>query len=254
MHLQWIVHHPNGDWHWTFISLFVLQHFSLLQYTGDSSFYDLQMPLFGICGATTLLFVFFCLGQMFHTKLTDVGSIVYETEWHCYSRNTRRFVLLMIMRSQQAFYLSIFGLMPMTLENFAGVSIHGMRGQEDANQLQRFPISSWPVGSLRRTWRWEVSIDFGAGFFSLWNCTNLSTWQPLICIWFEVARESLRDDLCITLSTPNPCKCSLINWIYGGFGFFFIFISSSKLMFAGNEIVPTDHRAILFIFTDIRTQ
>lgn len=75
-------------------------------------------------GAITLLFVLFYLGQMFHSQLAGLGDDIYHTKWHQYPRSVRRFVHLIIMRSQKPFYLSALGIMTLDLKGFVRVSIH----------------------------------------------------------------------------------------------------------------------------------
>lgn len=92
------------------------------QYTGNAIIYDLQMPFNAACFANNLLFILFNLGQMFHSKLIGLTDTIYQTEWHRYPRNVRRFVQLVIMRSQRPFYLSAFGIIELNLENYIAVS------------------------------------------------------------------------------------------------------------------------------------
>lgn len=54
----------------------------------------------------------------------DLSDTVYQMEWYRYPRSVRRFVLLMILRAQKPFYLSAFGILPLSLEVYVGVSIY----------------------------------------------------------------------------------------------------------------------------------
>lgn len=93
-----------------------------LQYSGDDVVADLQMPLLAITFPLTALTVYFYIGQKFHTQLYELSYIGYETEWYRYSSHVRRFLLLMIMRSQQPFYLSAYGIMELRMQNYINVS------------------------------------------------------------------------------------------------------------------------------------
>lgn len=66
---------------------------------------------------------FFDLRQKFHSNVMDLGSAIYQTEWYRYIRNVQHCILLMIMRSQQPFYLSAFGVMALNLNDFVRLSV-----------------------------------------------------------------------------------------------------------------------------------
>lgn len=81
--------------------------------------------LFPIAATTFILqvvFLLFYLGQMLHTNLIDLSEVIYQSEWHRYSQCMKYSVLIMIMRAQQPFYVSAYGVMHCNLENFVGVS------------------------------------------------------------------------------------------------------------------------------------
>lgn len=54
--------------------------------------------------------------------------MIYQSEWYKYPRSMRRFIELMIMRAQKPFYLSAYGLMICTLENFIKVGCYAITG------------------------------------------------------------------------------------------------------------------------------
>lgn len=97
--------------------------FLRFQYTGTDFIYDMQMAFVASASAIVLLFVFFNLGQMFHTSLSGLGVTIYQTEWYRYPRCAQFVVLLMIQRTQRSFYLSAFGIMEVNLQNYVGVSM-----------------------------------------------------------------------------------------------------------------------------------
>lgn len=86
------------------------------------SFLDLQAPILAILFSLQLIFAFFDIGQKMHSDLMDVSDMLYQSEWYRYPCSVRRFVLLMMIRAQQPFYLSAYGVMRCTLENFVRVS------------------------------------------------------------------------------------------------------------------------------------
>lgn len=104
-------------------SITKITDFLKFQYTGTDFIYDMQMAFVASASAIILLFVFFNFGQMFHTNLSSLGITIYRTEWYRYPRRVQLFVLFMIKRSQQSFYLSAFGIMAVNLQNYVGVSM-----------------------------------------------------------------------------------------------------------------------------------
>lgn len=97
--------------------------FREFQYTDTASTRNLQLGI--VCSSTAIgqLFILFNLGQIFHSKLMGMSTTIYQTEWYRYPRNIQYFVLFMMKRSQQLFYLSAFGLMALNLQNYVGVSM-----------------------------------------------------------------------------------------------------------------------------------
>lgn len=116
----------NGDRfnHTTFLLLIVLLNifFVNFQYSGSNFYYDLQMPFVASSFSLTLTFVYFYLGQQFHTQTMALSDEIYEVKWYQYPCSIQRFVPLMIQRSQRPFYLSAYGITTLNLENFVGVS------------------------------------------------------------------------------------------------------------------------------------
>lgn len=109
----------EANWHWILIWLPYCDNF---QNTGNDSIYDLRIPILTTIFPLSLLFIFFYLGQNIHSNSMDLSNMVYQTDWHRYPRSVRRFVLLMILRSQKPFYLSAYGIMTLNYENYVTVS------------------------------------------------------------------------------------------------------------------------------------
>lgn len=101
------------------LSNIMVLHF---QYKGSDFFSDLQMPFSASIFPLIILFIYFYMGQKFHSNSMNLSDAIYQTEWHRYPRSVRRFVLLIILRSQKPFYLSSYGILKLNLKNFVGVS------------------------------------------------------------------------------------------------------------------------------------
>lgn len=94
----------------------------LYQYRGSNALYHLQASILLCLFSLSTLAILFYLGQHFHSSAMELSVTIYQSEWHRYPRSVRRFVLLMMQRSQRPFYLSAYGIMSLNLENFVGVS------------------------------------------------------------------------------------------------------------------------------------
>lgn len=80
------------------------------------------MPVMGTVFPLILLAILFYLGERFHTISISLTDIIYQTEWYRYPKSVRRFLILMMIRSQQPFYLNAYGIIKLNLENFVRVS------------------------------------------------------------------------------------------------------------------------------------
>lgn len=80
------------------------------------------MPILGTVAPLVIMFIYFYLGQKFHTDLMDLSDAIYQTKWYRYPSNVNRFVLIMMMRSQQPYFLSAFGAIKLNFVNFVHVS------------------------------------------------------------------------------------------------------------------------------------
>lgn len=100
----------------------ILQYIVTFQYSGSVTIYDLQIPFLASVFPLILLAGLFYLGQKFHTISMRMSDAIHQIEWYHYPHSVQRFLLIMILRSQQPFYLSAYGIMELNMENFVGVS------------------------------------------------------------------------------------------------------------------------------------
>lgn len=82
----------------------------------------MEMSIVVIILGLLVLFALFYLGQKMHCDLLELSDMIYQSDWYRYPRSVRRFVLLMILRSQQPVYLSAYGIMRLNLVNFVNVN------------------------------------------------------------------------------------------------------------------------------------
>lgn len=92
------------------------------QYSGTNLIYDLQMPVLAAIFPMIILYILYYMGEKFHSNFLGLSDAAYQAKWYQCPRNVRRFLQLMMMRSQQKFYFSAYGILPCTLEKFVGVS------------------------------------------------------------------------------------------------------------------------------------
>lgn len=83
----------------------------------------MQMPIINIGFHLQLLFILFFIGQKLHSELMDLNGMIYNSHWYRYPRSVQRFVFILMMRAQQPFHLSAYGIMECNLRNFVGVSL-----------------------------------------------------------------------------------------------------------------------------------
>lgn len=80
------------------------------------------MPMVGTVFPLILLAILFYLGENFHTISMNLTDVIYQMKWYQHPGSVRRFLVIMMIRSQQPFYLSAYGIMKLNLENFLRVS------------------------------------------------------------------------------------------------------------------------------------
>lgn len=129
------------------------------QYTGRNYLYDLQMPVIAIAIVMSLSFMYFFVGQMYHSQAMAFSDDVYEVEWYRYPRGVSRFLPLMIQRSQRPFFLGAFGVMTLNLENFVVVNKLNT-GWHISHSLIGSNYFSCSNGFIRRSCYWRVSSDW----------------------------------------------------------------------------------------------
>lgn len=84
--------------------------------------YDMAFPILAIIFNMTGLAIVFFLGQRIHTNMMSIADGLSQTMWYKCPLKVQRIILLMIMRSQQPFYLTAYGVVDLTLQNFLVVS------------------------------------------------------------------------------------------------------------------------------------
>lgn len=68
------------------------------------------------------LFVFYYIGHILTMQMVNLSDTIYTSEWYRYPLKVQQLLRLMIVRSQKRFYISGYGVLACTLENFLGVS------------------------------------------------------------------------------------------------------------------------------------
>lgn len=123
-YMFWFVHHWEGPgfviWNGQ-RKLLILIVYRILQFSTKIPYFDLQMSTCAIGYDITLLFFLFLLGSKLNSDLTNLCDTAYQSDWYRQSRSARRFVLLMMIRARQPFYLSGYGVIVLNLRNFIGV-------------------------------------------------------------------------------------------------------------------------------------
>lgn len=95
---------------------------SIFQSEGSNFFTDLQSAKLCVVCALSSLAIYYFLGQEIHSDLLQLSDDIYQSEWYHYPRSVRQFVWLMMLRAQQPFFVSAYGVMELNLENYLAVS------------------------------------------------------------------------------------------------------------------------------------
>lgn len=127
----------------------------------------MQLSTLAVLFMLQALFAFCYLGQILHSNLIDLPDAIYQSNWYRHTRCFQRFILLMLMLSQQPFYISAFGIMRCNLENFVGVSIY-------ADAVFRFSYFQhidihWFPGHEIGLFRFDVIAKHWRDLMSLWG-------------------------------------------------------------------------------------
>lgn len=69
-----------------------------------------------------ILFLYCFFGNKLTDDLLSMNDLVYESEWYHYPVQTQRYLILIMARAQQPFYISAYNVMPCTLENYGKVN------------------------------------------------------------------------------------------------------------------------------------
>lgn len=120
---------------------------------------DLQASILVIAFPLQMIFAFSYIGQKVHSDLMNLSDMLYQSEWYRYPRSVRRVLLLMMVRAQHPFYLSAYGIMRCTLENFVRVSNWAKRVMEIWDNTNSFNWMSnfrWWTGFTQHSWSCAV--------------------------------------------------------------------------------------------------
>lgn len=140
------------------ITKFGLMFDNSLQYWGITPLVEFRLPFAIFTFCLFGLFAAFYNGQRLHSHLTELSDEIYQLEWHQYSNHMRRHLILMMVRAQRPFYLSAYGIMPFTLENFVQVRIEYKAINEVIKLHLRF------AGSERRLFSADAVAKSGLKF------------------------------------------------------------------------------------------
>lgn len=122
------------------------QFFGWFQYSGNNFAADLQIPIITLTAPLITMFVHFYIGQKFHLQLIHLGEMVYQSEWHRYPSYVKRYLLMVIMRSQKSYFLSAFGVMTLCFENYVAVSrseLNTMSSKSNQILHHDFQVLKW---------------------------------------------------------------------------------------------------------------
>lgn len=81
----------------------------------------IYVAFFSLFYITELLFMLCFFGNVLTTSLELVAQTVYDSNWYLYPIYMQKDCAFMIRSAQSPFWISAFGIMPCTLENFAAV-------------------------------------------------------------------------------------------------------------------------------------
>lgn len=83
-----------------------------------STIYVATFSLFYI---VEILFLLCLFGNILTSNLALVADMAYDSQWYNYPIRIQMYLAFMIRSAQAPFWISAFGIMPCTLENFAAV-------------------------------------------------------------------------------------------------------------------------------------
>lgn len=87
-----------------------------------TSYWESGKFIFFLLGACGQLFVFACLGSMISKEFREIGETAYNCKWYKYDKSSRKFVLLIIQRSQREFIFLGLSFFKNNLREFLLVS------------------------------------------------------------------------------------------------------------------------------------
>ncbi|XP_055298182.1 odorant receptor 4-like [Sitodiplosis mosellana] len=89
--------------------------------TENMEWSTIYVAFFSLFYIVELLFMLCYFGNVLTTSLELVQESVYDSKWYTYPLNMQKDCAFMMRSAQSPFWISAFGIMPCTLENFAAV-------------------------------------------------------------------------------------------------------------------------------------
>lgn len=93
----------------------------ILQATENMEWSTIYVAFFSLFYIVELLFMLCYFGNVLTTSLELVAESTYDSKWYTYPPNLQKDCAFMIRSAQKPFWISAFGIMPCTLENFSAV-------------------------------------------------------------------------------------------------------------------------------------
>lgn len=117
-----LVHFGNGEARISFSPHAMTTNSSILfQYLDRTTISKLFVPIMGVVLYPSFLFIFFYSGQMLHSNLMQLNELICQSEWYRYPSTVQRSIVMMMRRAQQPFYLSVYGVVTLRLDNYVKV-------------------------------------------------------------------------------------------------------------------------------------
>lgn len=112
------------------------------QYSGDAFMADLQMPMMVVFYFSQLLYFHFYYGHRLTLNMIDLSDKIYQSMWYMYPRPVQRFMLhVMMQHAQRPVYISAYGLMTCSLNNFLSVNILFLKSEGKAHRFFSFQVT-----------------------------------------------------------------------------------------------------------------
>lgn len=79
------------------------------------------LPFISVLAYSVLLFTIFFAGEILHSNCLQLSDIIYESEWYRYPHDIKRSILIVMIRAQQPYHLSIYGILKFRSTKFVEV-------------------------------------------------------------------------------------------------------------------------------------